>query len=76
MGGLGGARKSHSEVYQDTINNVSARRDENISASKARYVARTASAEIETSAAPAVCVRRVLQYNGRGSTPLIIICGF
>ena len=36
---------------------------ENISASKARYVARTASIEIETSAAPAVCERRVLQYN-------------
>ena len=48
----------------------------NISASKARYVPRTALVESETSAAPAVCVRRVLQYSSRGGTPLIIICGF
>ena len=44
------------EVNRDTINNVRVRRDGNISASKARYVARMVSIEIETSTAPAVCV--------------------
>ena len=54
-----GSENHNSEVYRDTINNVRARRDGNISASKARYVARTASIEIETSAALAVCETRV-----------------
>ena len=46
---------------------------ENISASKARYVARTTSIEIEKFPAPAVRVRRVIQLSSRGSTPLVII---
>ena len=75
MGVFVGARNHNSEVYRDGINNVSPRKDGKYFASKARYVARTASIEIKTSAAPPLCVRRVLQYNSRGSTPLIIICG-
>ena len=43
-----GPANRNSEVYRDTINNVSARRDENV-----------ATTVYETSAAPAVCETRV-----------------
>ena len=71
-----GPENHNSEVSRDTTIMLAQEEMGNISASKARYVTRTASIEIETSAAPAVCVRRVLQYSSRGSTPLIIIYGF
>ena len=55
-----GPENHNSEVYQDTIKIMLVQEEmENISESKARYVARTASIEIETSAAPAVCETRV-----------------
>ena len=55
-----GPENHNSEVYRDTIKIMLVQEEmENISESKARYVARTASIEIETSAAPAVCETRV-----------------
>ena len=72
-----GPEDLNSEVYTGILSIMLVQEEmENISASKARYVARMASIEIETSAAPAVCARRVLQYSSRVSTPFIIICGF
>ena len=66
-----GLENHSSEVYWDTSLIVVQEEMESVSASIARNVARTASFETETSAAPAVCARRGLQYSSRGSTPII-----